>query len=273
MVRDEHRVGHSSTRGAGPVVRGPPASNLRRGGRCGASGPPPPSSTASAPTTPRPRRWSLTTAARFEVVAHDQQGPRPPSSAPARPYSMSRLRADASRGARPWAPPCRCSDGREPSAGYGRPGPGPSPGPSGSSGWRSCARRRAVRTPRRTRCTSSPTSRPTSGPPPCCTLTTRRFTPEWLAERAGDARWSSASAPAAASTRPTRPARRRRATRMPGAARDVTDRLGVIACPTLVAWGRYDGFAPPANGEVHRRPGAERRAAAGRGRHALWPGP
>jgi 3-oxoadipate enol-lactonase len=30
----------------------------------------------------------------------------------------------------------------------------------------------------------------------------------------------------------------------------VTDRLGVISCPTLVASGRYDGIAPVANGEA-----------------------
>jgi 3-oxoadipate enol-lactonase len=39
---------------------------------------------------------------------------------------------------------------------------------------------------------------------------------------------------------------------------DVVDRLGRVACPTLVASGRYDGIAPVANGEliVSRVPGA-----------------
>ena len=39
---------------------------------------------------------------------------------------------------------------------------------------------------------------------------------------------------------------------------DVVDRLGRIACPTLVASGRYDGIAPAANGELiaSRVPGA-----------------
>jgi pimeloyl-ACP methyl ester carboxylesterase len=31
---------------------------------------------------------------------------------------------------------------------------------------------------------------------------------------------------------------------------DVVDRLGRITCPVLVAAGRFDGIAPPANGEV-----------------------
>ena len=35
-----------------------------------------------------------------------------------------------------------------------------------------------------------------------------------------------------------------------GSRHDVTDRLGAVTCPTLVASGRYDGIAPPANGEA-----------------------
>ena len=39
---------------------------------------------------------------------------------------------------------------------------------------------------------------------------------------------------------------------------DTSDRLGTISCPTLVAGGRYDGIAPPANSEFLARsiPGA-----------------
>jgi 3-oxoadipate enol-lactonase len=42
---------------------------------------------------------------------------------------------------------------------------------------------------------------------------------------------------------------------------DTTDRLGTIGCPTLVAGGRYDGIAPPANSEFLARaiPGAHLR--------------
>ena len=43
------------------------------------------------------------------------------------------------------------------------------------------------------------------------------------------------------------------------------DRLDRISCPTLVAAGRYDGIAPPANGEgiAGRIPGAELRLYEG----------
>jgi 3-oxoadipate enol-lactonase len=46
---------------------------------------------------------------------------------------------------------------------------------------------------------------------------------------------------------------------------DVCDRLGRVTCPTLVAGGRYDGIAPPANGEfiAGHIPSAERRLYEG----------
>jgi pimeloyl-ACP methyl ester carboxylesterase len=46
---------------------------------------------------------------------------------------------------------------------------------------------------------------------------------------------------------------------------DVCDRLGRIDCPALVACGRYDGIAPPANGEAiaSHVPGAELRMYEG----------
>jgi len=46
---------------------------------------------------------------------------------------------------------------------------------------------------------------------------------------------------------------------------DVTDRLGRITSPTLVAAGRYDGIAPPANSEAiaARIPGADLRMYEG----------
>jgi pimeloyl-ACP methyl ester carboxylesterase len=45
----------------------------------------------------------------------------------------------------------------------------------------------------------------------------------------------------------------------------VWDRLHSIACPTLVACGRYDGIAPVANGKAiaSRIPGAEVRIYEG----------
>ncbi|MHB1584127.1 MAG: alpha/beta fold hydrolase, partial [Acidimicrobiales bacterium] len=46
---------------------------------------------------------------------------------------------------------------------------------------------------------------------------------------------------------------------------DTWDRLGAVRCPTLVACGRYDGIAPPANGEAlaSRIAGAELRVYEG----------
>ena len=46
---------------------------------------------------------------------------------------------------------------------------------------------------------------------------------------------------------------------------DVTTRSGAVTCPTLVACGRYDGIAPPANAEAiaARVPGAELRTYEG----------
>jgi len=76
-----------------------------------------------------------------------------------------------------------------------------------------------------------------------------RFTPEWLADHATDralVEMMAARADAARSDEQRRgeaeqiDARRRH---------DVCDRLSAITCPTLVACGRFDGIAPPANGE------------------------
>ena len=46
---------------------------------------------------------------------------------------------------------------------------------------------------------------------------------------------------------------------------DVCDRLGRVTAPTLVACGRYDGIAPPANSEyiASRIPGAQLRVYEG----------
>jgi len=46
---------------------------------------------------------------------------------------------------------------------------------------------------------------------------------------------------------------------------DVCDRLQNITCPTFVASGRYDGIAPPSNGEAitERVPGARQKLYEG----------
>ncbi len=92
-----------------------------------------------------------------------------------------------------------------------------------------------------------------------------RFTAEWLASHPHDkamvdGRAQRGAAPKDAETR-------RGELAQLGARRwhDVWDRLPAVTCPTLVAGGRYDGVAPPANSEAiaSRIPGAEVRLYEG----------
>jgi len=92
-----------------------------------------------------------------------------------------------------------------------------------------------------------------------------RFTPEWLDAHPDDRALADMMA------------KRRRATKTPDQLRgealqlrarsshDVCDRLDRVTCPTLVACGRYDAIAPPANGEAiaARVAGAELRLYEG----------
>ena len=92
-----------------------------------------------------------------------------------------------------------------------------------------------------------------------------RFVPEWLDAHPGDR--------ALADMMAARRNESKHAEQLRGEAEqldarrrhDVTGRLGAITCPTLVASGRYDGIAPPANGEAiaSRVPGAELRVYEG----------
>lgn len=96
------------------------------------------------------------------------------------------------------------------------------------------------------------------------TLLDTRFTPAWLADHPGDARLVTLMAGRGG----TRTAEQERgATEQLEARRhhDVTDRLGAISCPTLVACGRYDGIAPQSNSEAiaARIPDAELRTYEG----------
>ena len=88
-----------------------------------------------------------------------------------------------------------------------------------------------------------------------------RFTPEWLAAHDGDR--ALAEIMAARSAEPKSDEARRGEAEQLEARRhlDVWDRLPRISCPTLVAAGRYDGIAPPANAEAiaSQVPGAELR--------------
>jgi 3-oxoadipate enol-lactonase len=90
-----------------------------------------------------------------------------------------------------------------------------------------------------------------------------RFTPEWLASHDRDRAIAESLAARRdnAAERPPEQVRGEREQLLARSRHDVTDRLGRIACPTLVAAGRYDGIAPPANAEAiaARVPGAELR--------------
>ena len=92
-----------------------------------------------------------------------------------------------------------------------------------------------------------------------------RFTPAWLADHPRDQALvdfmaTRLSAPKSAEVL-TGEAAQLDARRQ----HDVGDRLEVITCPTLVASGRYDGIAPPGNGQAiaERVPAAELRLYEG----------
>ena len=80
-------------------------------------------------------------------------------------------------------------------------------------------------------------------------LVDSRFSPEWFADHPLDD--AIIRARAASATEP-RSAERLDGERLQMQARakhDVSSRIGRIACPTLIACGRYDGIAPVANSE------------------------
>jgi pimeloyl-ACP methyl ester carboxylesterase len=77
-----------------------------------------------------------------------------------------------------------------------------------------------------------------------------RFTPGWLAEHPSDKAIVDARSQRSAVDKSVE--QRRGELEQLGARRghDVWDRLANITCPTLVAGGRFDGIAPPANSEA-----------------------
>ena len=92
-----------------------------------------------------------------------------------------------------------------------------------------------------------------------------RFTPGWLAGHPGDRGLADMMASRRGGQKS--PTQLRGEAEQLGARRhhDVSDRLCDITCPTFVASGRFDGIAPPANGEAiaERVPGAELRVYDG----------
>jgi pimeloyl-ACP methyl ester carboxylesterase len=88
-----------------------------------------------------------------------------------------------------------------------------------------------------------------------------RFTPGWLATHDNDRGLAEMMAERRLGAK-TADQRRGEAAQLDARRRhDVCDRLRRITCPTLVACGRYDGIAPPPNGEfiADRIPGARLR--------------
>ncbi len=76
-----------------------------------------------------------------------------------------------------------------------------------------------------------------------------RFTPEWLATHDADRGLAEMMA-SRRTVKKSDEALRGEAEQLGARSRhDVCDRLERVTCPTLVACGRYDGIAPPANGE------------------------
>jgi 3-oxoadipate enol-lactonase len=77
-----------------------------------------------------------------------------------------------------------------------------------------------------------------------------RFSPEWLADHDLDRAIVEMMMAGAASPKSDDQRRGEEAQLEARRHHDVTDRLGAITAPTLVAGGRYDGIAPPANSEA-----------------------
>ena len=88
-----------------------------------------------------------------------------------------------------------------------------------------------------------------------------RFTPEWLAEHPSDRGLVEMMAARQGGTKTDEQVRGEALQLQARRHHDVFDRLPAVTCPTLVACGRYDGIAPPANAEAiaSRIPGADLR--------------
>jgi len=92
-----------------------------------------------------------------------------------------------------------------------------------------------------------------------------RFTPEWLDQHPGDRALADMMAARRTSDKTAEEQRGEAEQLRARSTHDVTDRLSAVRCPTFVASGRFDGIAPPANGEAiaARIGGAELRVYEG----------
>ena len=97
------------------------------------------------------------------------------------------------------------------------------------------------------------------------TLLDTRFTDEWLASHPLDRAILDSRAARSAAPKSDDVRRGEREQLLARRDHDVWERLPRVSCPTLVAGGRYDGVAPPANSEAiaSRIPGAELRLYEG----------
>ncbi len=97
------------------------------------------------------------------------------------------------------------------------------------------------------------------------TLLDSRFTPEWLADHDVDRMMAELLAAGLTAEKGVEQARGEAEQLEARRQHDVWERLPRIACPTLVAAGRYDGIAPLANSEAiaSRIPNAELRVYEG----------
>jgi 3-oxoadipate enol-lactonase len=77
-----------------------------------------------------------------------------------------------------------------------------------------------------------------------------RFNPEWLATHEADGRLLEMRARREQVDKPETALLGERLQLAARIGHDVYDRLPQITCPTLVAAGRYDGIAPPSNGQA-----------------------
>jgi pimeloyl-ACP methyl ester carboxylesterase len=77
-----------------------------------------------------------------------------------------------------------------------------------------------------------------------------RFTPVWLAEHPGDQGLVEMMAERHLAAKSDDERRGEAAQLEARSHHDVADRLDRVTCPTIVASGRYDAIAPPANGEA-----------------------
>jgi pimeloyl-ACP methyl ester carboxylesterase len=92
-----------------------------------------------------------------------------------------------------------------------------------------------------------------------------RFDAAWLAEHPSDRALADAMASRRSAPKSPEQLRGEREQLLARSLHDVASRLDALTCPTLVAGGRYDGIAPPANSEAIAAgiPGAELRLYEG----------